>query len=112
VAGVVERAQHAGNVAQRRTFFTSQCERLCRLTFEIDNDERSILALEHLAQVIVAVVACLERAGQSGQPVGAAQQGRRVNLDCLSREGLGCEPDLVFDGPTPGGNVRFRDRLG
>ena len=62
--------------------------------------------------MIVAVVARLERTGQPGQPVGAAQQRGRVNMDCLPGQSLGCEPDLVFDGPTPGGNVRFRDRLG
>ena len=59
-ARVVERAQHAGDVAQRRMLRAPLRERPRRLAFEVDDDE-VVARDQHLAEVIVAVVARLRR---------------------------------------------------
>ena len=61
VARVGEGAQHARDVAQRRLFFATFGKRARGLAFEIDNHE-IIAGNEHLAKMIVAVHADLERA--------------------------------------------------
>src|SRR6185436_14426409 len=59
VTCVVERAQHAGNVTQRRMLRAALAEGSRRLSFEID-DHKIIAAYEYLPQVIVTVVTGLE----------------------------------------------------
>src|SRR5688500_17343103 len=54
IDGVMERAHHAGHVAQRRAFDPPLGERPRRCAFEVDDDE--VLArVQHLSQMIVAV---------------------------------------------------------
>ena len=57
---VAERAQHAGDVAQRRMLAPALGERPRRLALEVD-DHEVVVGEQHLAEVIVAVVARLER---------------------------------------------------
>ena len=54
--GVVEGAQHAGDVAQRRGALPAFGQRSCRLAFEIE-DHPSGVGPQHLAEVVVAVEA-------------------------------------------------------
>jgi hypothetical protein len=60
-ARVVERAQHAGHVAQRRALGAPLVEAARGLALEVDDDEVVVLH-QHLAQVEVAVVAALDAA--------------------------------------------------
>ena len=57
-AGVVERADHAGDVAQRRTLAPPVDERPSRLAFKID-DKEVVLHREDLAEMEITMVTCL-----------------------------------------------------
>ena len=50
----MERAQHAGDVAQRRALEPPLAERPRRLALEVDDDEVAA-GVEHLAEMVVAV---------------------------------------------------------
>ena len=54
IRGVVKRAQHSGNILQRRAFLAAFPQWPCGLTFEIDNDEVGA-SKQDLAKMIVAV---------------------------------------------------------
>ena len=72
VRGVVKRAQHAGNVLQRRALLAAILKRASRLPFEIDNDEITA-GEEDLSEMIVAVDAGNHsRTAQPGEPLEAA----------------------------------------
>ena len=76
-ARVVERAQHAGHVAQRRMLGAPLVERPARLAFEVDDDE-VVLRQQHLAEVIVAVEAGLRRRARVARAAGDAPSSRRA----------------------------------
>src|SRR5207253_2152773 len=59
-AGIAERAQHPGHIAQRRMLLAALGQRPRRLALEID-DQEIVVRNEHLPEVIVAVVPRLER---------------------------------------------------
>jgi hypothetical protein len=63
-ARVVERAQHARHVAQRRALGAPLLEAARGLAFEVDDDE-VVVRHQHLAQVVVAVEAALQRRAAS-----------------------------------------------
>ena len=67
---VAEGAQHSGHVAQRRVLAAAFGERPRRLALEVD-DEEVVVRHQHLSEVVVAVVADLER--------GLGGRGARVN---------------------------------
>src|SRR5436190_19311833 len=57
---IAEGAQHAGDVAQRRVLVAAFGEWTRRLALEVD-DQEVVVRYEHLAEVVVAVVARLHR---------------------------------------------------
>src|SRR5439155_3032403 len=59
-ARIAERAQHPRDVAQRRVLAPALGERPRRLALEVD-DQEIIVGDEHLAEVVIAVVARLQR---------------------------------------------------
>ena len=86
-ARVVERAQHAGDVAQRRMLRAPLGQAARRLAFEVGDDE-IVLLQQHLAEVDAA----LERVAagtygtcvRCGQPIGAARlEARPVSATCI-----------------------------
>ena len=64
--GVIERADHPGDIAQRRVLAPPLRHRPRRLALEID-DVEIVLHREHLSQVIVAVVPALDRGDLVGR---------------------------------------------
>ena len=70
MAGVVERAQHAGDIAQHGSFLPAFGEGPRRLSFEV-GDHEVVLSEQDLAEVIVAVQSRL----------AAAWLGRDERLD-------------------------------
>ena len=70
VRRVVERAQHAGHVAQRRALDPPLAERPRRLALEVD-DHEVVAGVEHLAEVVVAVAADAHRRELGSRASGA-----------------------------------------
>src|SRR5262249_49435984 len=56
ICRIMERAEHARHVAQRRTLNLSLAEWPCWFTFEVDNDE-IFPGIEHLSRLVVAMAA-------------------------------------------------------
>jgi molybdopterin synthase catalytic subunit len=56
VGGVVERAQHPGDIAEGRTLLAALTDRPGRLALEVDNDEVAA-GIEHLTEVVITVIA-------------------------------------------------------
>ena len=81
---VVERTQHAGDVAQRRSLEAAFAERARRFAFEVEDDEVAT-RVQHLTEVQVAVDADALAAGRAHhvvepleQLVGAPEDDREV----------------------------------
>ena len=86
VRGVVERAQHAGDVAQRRALEPPLAERARRLALEVDDDE-VLAGVEHLAEVVVAVAADAHRRRAARSSDARAARARISRLAAPARRG-------------------------
>ena len=72
--GVVEGAQHAGDVAERRGLLAPLGDVAQRLALEVD-DHHVVLGDQHLAEMVVAMDAGLQAGG--GEAAQALERGRR-----------------------------------
>jgi hypothetical protein len=80
--GVVDRAEHAGDVAQREVGHGALGQRAQRLALEVEQHPAPSRGLQHLAQVQVAVDALQRRqAGQTLERGGVGVERRGVDVE-------------------------------
>src|SRR5262249_51099060 len=88
-----------------------QRKRLGRLAFEVDNHELALGRLEHLAEVVVAVVSRFSRAEQRLDPVGTFDQLRGVHAVAAIAKSVERVLDFLADRVAPLGGVSAGNRF-